>query len=158
MFLGELKCSVLLLIFVAVTDAEKEKISDQIIDAMLETDEAPAAEQKSTENPDEKSPENADEKSTGETSVEKTSTETETVTKETDSATEAQAEDVAKEQSSTTADATVTPVVEEGDGDKADVGEVEKSDTASTSGAGDATFKTGGQLIITVLYNFTMCP
>ena len=51
----------------AMSDAEKEKISEEIIDAMLEPEVKPAAdsaEQKSTDNTDDKSTENADEKST----------------------------------------------------------------------------------------------
>jgi len=47
-----------------LSDAEKEKISEEIIDAMLEPEETQAADQKSTENPEEKSTEDVERKST----------------------------------------------------------------------------------------------
>lgn len=154
----------------SLLDAEKEKISEEIIDAMLETDDK-EADQKPTENSDEKSAENLREKSTenppdadtADTATEIASMETEAVAKETDSAAEEPASDVAKQPSTVTEEAVamVTGSVDEkgdtgkGDVDEADGSDKQQSEPATETGAGDATFQTGTSLCIPLpgIYN-----
>jgi len=155
---------------VSLVDAEKEKISEEIIDAMLETDDK-EADQKPTENADEQSAENLGEKSTEnppdadttDTATETASMETEAVAKEMDSAAEEPARDVAKQQSTVTEEtvAMVTGSVDEkGDTGKGDCAEADGSDRqppepATETGAGDASFQTGTSLCISlpVIFN-----
>jgi len=149
--------------FAVMLDAEKEKISEEIIDAMLEPDETAAAEgssdkQSTTEKPTDETPtESVDEKSAENTAVadstntsaEKMPTETEAVPKETDSA--ADDSDVAKQQSSTATEDGVTMATAQVD-EKGDTGkdveeqtdESEQPDTAAETGAGGAKLATGG--------------
>ena len=139
-------------------DAEKEKISEEIIDAMLEQEETAATDKSSDKkstgetsagNVAEKSTENPPAVDMTDTTTEKMPTETEAVTEEMDLAAEVQDSDVAKLQSTTATEeavVTATQVDEKGDADKSDAVKTDtsdKPDTAAETGAGDAQFKTG---------------
>jgi len=161
---------------VAVSDAEKEKISEEIIDAMLEPEE-PAADktpddgQKSSEK-DQKSTDDANTTENAPVSAESDkTTETDMVTEETSAATDTETEVVAKQltttdavavapapadtetevvakQPTTTDAVAVAPAVDE----KGDIGQSDASDKATVSaaetGAGDATVQTGTLLCV----------